>query len=232
MRSHTTTGKRSHIIEQNLLLELYELGRGFKALLFNKPVLRFRKDAKRFGLTSRKMERPHELACESLAIRVLANQTLERCHEVAGVAEGEFRVEAVLHGLETHRLQRGDLTTCEVVVGERLVRTATPQTQSLSEYLSRLGGIGLEELATLSSQGHEPVSIDCVVIDDESVSGNLGQQDRSFGTFLAVGVEGGSQTRHNHPKGVLWVTGSLVAPQLVDDAVGGDHFVGVEQEER
>jgi hypothetical protein len=52
------------------------------------------------------------------------------------------------------------------------------------------------------------------------------------GPLLACGFQHGAQARDDHPERLLPISADAVTPQLVDDPVGGDDLVGMDEEQR
>ena len=82
-------------------LELLEAGTGLEPQLLGQATSELLVDLERLGLPPRSVEREHELAAQPLTQRVARDQIAQLPHQLAGVAEGQIGLHALLHRGQT-----------------------------------------------------------------------------------------------------------------------------------
>ena len=103
----------------------------------------------RLRLPARAVEREHQLAAQALRQRVLGDQELELADELAGAAESEVGVDAILERGEAKLLEPTDLTLRPWLVGELGEWRAAPEREGLPQPLGSDRRLGASRL------GHE-----------------------------------------------------------------------------
>jgi hypothetical protein len=101
--------------------------------LFDEVPSRVAVRGERLRLSTRSIQRPHELAAEAFAQWVLPDERLELGHQVAVPAEGELRLDSLLECEQALLLEPRTLRLAERFVGEFRERRAAPETESLAE---------------------------------------------------------------------------------------------------
>jgi hypothetical protein len=206
------------------------LGR-FDAQLLAEPRPQPGEGSERLGPPAGAVEGHHQLGGETLPQGVLADQALELTDELVGESPPQIGVEAQTHGFETKLLEPPDLGLGEGLVGDVLVRPAPPQRQPLAEHDRGGRRIRLQQSASLLDRALEPPRVELVRADPEQVARRPGQEQRALRPLLPGRFERGAEVRHVHPQGVLPVPDGVLAPQLVDDAIGRHDLVRVDQQQ-
>ena len=171
----------------------------------------------RVGLPARAVEREQQLGAEALAERVLGHELLELGHEHGVAAERELRVDAQLDRLQPQLAEMGGCGGDRLAgeVGERL---AAPERERLVEQrhrLGRLGGAGrVDEAAEL-------VEVELARLDAQHVAG------RPRGEAVA---QLRAQAQHVVLQRAVRGGGRLVAPDEVDQPLGRDDAVRIEEQ--
>ena len=104
-----------------------------------------------------------------------------------------------------------------VGLGERLERellqgAPTPQRQRFAEHQRGRCRVGVEQRPALAGECLEPHRIDVIRFDVEHVAGWTCHQHGAVGSFGAIGLERGPQTRDVDPQCVLPVFAGVAGP--------------------
>jgi hypothetical protein len=176
-------------------------------------------------LTARAVEREDVLLAETLAVRIVADETLERGNELDLAAERELGV-----GEELACPQPALLEPARLRFRQRLARQvgewrAAPQLERCSEVG---GGVvclsGRELVAAASNEALEALQVELAGLESEPVAPAAGL-DPVRPERAAQPVDVDLERLHRR-------LGRLTGPERVHEAVPGDGFVGPEQERR
>ena len=167
----------------------------------------------RVRLPPRPVQRDDPLRLEPLPMRMREHERLELPRQRRVSTGGEIEVDPVLERREPALVE-----PCGVRPGERLVRQvgerrAAPERERLAD-----------PVRTRCGQPLEPVDVELVRLDADEVARRTGDD--------AVGAEGAPQRVDVDLQGVLGAGRRRLAPDRVDQPVGGDDLVRVEQELR
>jgi hypothetical protein len=179
-------------------------------------------DVQRLGLAARAVESEHELAPQPLAKRVLGDELVELRHELPVPPGVEVGVEALLQRGQPQLLDARDRVLRERLVAEVRQRLAPEEPERLPEKGRAPARIALPPRAF--EQPCEAVGVELPLGDPQQVP-RLTRLDRLLPECLAEG-------RDVAVKGGRGRLRRVVAPQRLDDRVGGDDVVCVEQEQR
>ena len=202
-------------------MEPLELRAGIDPELLHERASRLLVGVERLDLSSRAVEGQHQLPAQPLARRMRRDEHLELRDELAVPAQLELGVDSLLQRRQPELLEPPDLVLRELV--EREVREGGPSPER-----QRPGDLGCTILgrpaARLPEQALEPRRINAVGVDPEHVPGRLGHEELRPDDLAELGDEV-LQRGRRRPRGFL-------APDLVDQAVGGDDLAGVNEQRR
>ncbi len=137
--------------------------------------------------------------------------------------EREVGVDPELDCSQPDLLEPGDRRLGEALVGEVRERRASPERQRVAEPLRRVGRQAAGEQApSLVHEALEAVEIELVGLDPDDVAGRSGRQH-----VLRKRLAQSRDVDAQRSGGVL---GRVLAPELVDQPVGGNDLVRVEEE--
>ena len=165
------------------------------------------------------VEREHQLAAQPLPQRVLADEPLELAHQVGVAAVLEVGFDPLLESRQAQLLEPRDLGLREALVGQVGECRPAPEGERLMELLGALA----RAAPGLMDEPLEAGQVGLLRPDVKHVSGRPGGEP-VVAQLLA-------QSRDMHLEALGRRGRRLVAPQLVDQAVGGEHLIGVQQEE-
>jgi hypothetical protein len=156
----------------------------------------------------------------ALAQGVLGDEHLQLADDVGVPAGREIGVEPALERRQSQLLQAGDRRARERLVGQVGERRPAPQGERLAQRgrgspRLRLGGLGEQAL--------EPRDVDLGGVGAQRVA-RLARDDPVLAQLAA-------QARHVDVDALGDGRRRRLAPQLVDQALGGDHLVRVQQED-
>ena len=213
-------------------VQVLELTPRFDAELVDELLAGVVERAQRFGLTARSVQRQHQLGPEPFTEREVGDVLPEQRYGEVVVAKGQAGLDRLFEGGGPQLVEPLDLSFHERFVGDVLERLALPEAQRLEELVecrSRRPPGRLFELAgRIGHRRLEPDGVDRVRRDVEQVAaGNRAKCGR--GT-LSGKVERLAQVRDDDVQTVGGVRREIVAPQLVDEDVGGDGVPYVEQQ--
>ena len=164
------------------------------------------------------------MAAKALAVRVFGDECLELPGEPVVAPEDEVRVDPELDCCEPDLLESGDGRLGEALVSEVRESRAAPQRQRLTQPLRRVGREAASKHAPpLLHQALEAVEIEAVRLDPNHVAGRSGRQH--------VGRKRLAKSRDVDPQCRRRALGRVLAPELVDQPISGNHLVRVEQED-
>ena len=182
----------------------------------------------RVGLAVGAVEGEHQLGPETLPVRVLVDERLELPDHLAVAAEHELRLDQPFERDGMQLVEPGGLALRERLVGEVGQRRAAPQRERLLEGRHRgLRASRVELGPGLRHEPLEPVRVELLGVELELVA-VVARDDH---------VRGPASERLPEPGDVhLQRLGGrrrrVLAPQLVDHAIGAERLVRVQQEQR
>jgi hypothetical protein len=171
----------------------------------------------RLGLALTAIQREHQLAVQALAQRVLRDEPLELGDQLGVAAEREVGFDALLERREPQLLQARDLGLRERLGRQVAERRAAPQGQRVAQEAGGHPGVGR---AGLPEQPLEAVQVDLMALDGERI-GARARDDR-------LGAQRLAHLGDVHLQRLARGGRRPLAPQLVDQAVGGERVVGVQ----
>jgi hypothetical protein len=211
-------------VAQDRPLQLAKGRRRLEAELLQQQLPHLAVDLEGLGLAAAAVEGEHQLAAEPLAQRLGGDQALELADQLGPGAKGQVGVDPLLHTDQAQLLKAGDLGLGERLVAEVGQRRSPPQGQRLGQRVGGLGGSPVGQgLATLGEQALEPAQVDLVGDGPEQVSRRPGHQPALR--------QGPAEPRHGGLEGVGRPRGRVLAPQLDQDALAGQHLVGVQHQQ-
>jgi hypothetical protein len=220
-------GSQARIVGEDRLLQLPERGHGLEAELVHERHSRCSVGLERVGLPVAAIERQHELAAHALAQRMLPHQGLELADELRVPSAGEVGVYAVFKQGEPQLFETRDLRLRERLEGELAQWRPAPQPERLSkQHGCPLAIFGRQCLAGLVSQALAPVEVKLARLHVKQVA--IGPGRHPVGAVSKSLAE----ARHLDLKTLSGVPGRLLAPELVDQLIGRDRLVGMNQEDR
>jgi hypothetical protein len=212
-------------LSEDRALEALERRTGLDAQFPDEQLAGLLVGRERVGLASGPVEGEHELAAKALAVRMAGDEGFELGDEVAAVPELQLGIDSLLDRLQAQLVEPGDLRLregLEAEVGERL---PPPEVECLPQSHRSPGGISTRpELAAGLHELLEAVEI-------ELTGGELDEIARSTGANT-LGAERltqpGDVDLERLPRGL----GRALSPELVDQALGADDLVGVQEQDR
>ena len=197
------------LVPEDLLLEGTKLGRGLEPELVE-GAAGLVEGGQRLGLAARAVQRAHLEAAQGLTVRVRGDERLELGGEDRMPPRVEVRRDAGLEGGESALLEQPGAGASELLVGMVGKRRPAPQRQR---------GMRVAMVDELS----EAVGIELPRLDTEDVA------RRACGD--AVSAERRAQRVHVHLERIGGAGRRRRTPDPVDQPVGGDHLVGMKEEE-
>ncbi len=222
---------KGRVLGEDRLLEPLEPDARLDAQLVDQGVARVPVRGQRVGLPARPVQRQHQVAVQVLAQGVLTDQRLQLADQVVVAARDEVGLDPRLGGADPQLVDAGELRPDRAGRHHVGQDGPTPQRHGLvQEPCGRPGVAGLERAAALVDHAAEAVQVDLVGVDLDQVAGVAGEQRarlacRGVG-LLDRAAQGGDVVLQRLPHGRR----RLLAPHRVDQLVGGDHLVGVQQE--
>ena len=149
---------------------------------------------------------------------MLGHQCLELPDQLVVTPEREISVEPELDRYQPDLLEPGDRRLGEALIGEIRQRWTSPEREGVAEPLRRVGRQAASEQApSLVHEALEAVEIERIRLDPDDVAGRSGRQH--------VPRKRLAQSRDVDPQRGGGVLGRVVAPELVDQPVGGNDLV-------
>ena len=211
-RKHVFARRRYErgILLEDPALERPELGRRLEAELVER-VSGLAVGGERVGLAARPVEREHPLRLQPLAVRMGGRERVELACERAVASRVEVGVDSRLQRGQARFLEPRHLRLGERLEGEVGERLATPERERAVR-------------VALGNEALEAVDVELVGVDADEVAGRPGDDP--------VGADRPAKRVHVHLERARRARRRLLAPDPVDQAVGRDDVVGVEQELR
>ena len=175
----------------------------------------------RVRLPARAVEREHDLAAQALAQRVLGDQRLELGHDGVVIAEREVSVDALLERDDAKLFEPARLGFGIRLVRDLGVRRPAPQRERVVQEPGAVRGLAI---ACVAQRRLEPGRVDLPRVGAQHVTGRardqhvLAEQPAQLGNRV---VERRARRARR-----------LVAPELVDDAIGRDDVVRPDEQRR
>jgi hypothetical protein len=143
--------------------------------------------------------------------------------QLAVAAGGEPHLGVELHRRQPQLLQPGRLRLRPRLVGELRQGGTAPQRQRLIQQPGRVGRVPRRRPSRLGDEPVEPGRVDLLVVQLEQVAGRPGDQHAHHRPECAA------QRRDPALQGIGRAAWRLVAPEVVDQPVGGHDPPGVHQ---
>ena len=199
------------VLRQDRLFELAERAVGLDSeLVHQRPSCRLI-GSERLCLSPRAIEGEHQLRSEALSEGVLGDERLELAGELGVTSRGEVEVDPLFETGEAQLLEAGDPVMGEACGGELGKRRAAPQRE-------RCSGISVPH------ESLEALEIELVLLHLDAIAGRFG--------LHAVPAERLAQVRDVDLHRLLCRLRPLILPERVDQALGGDDLVRVQEEHR
>ena len=190
--------------------------------------MRSAEDVERVRLSARPVEREHQPLVETLARRVLGEESLELGYEVCMPPRPELRVESELGGPETLLLELEHEVAHPRFAAQVGQGAAAPQREGRSDAVGRHGRIFGEPRPRLGDQPPEALEVELAGCEAQLVAAGASAHTGRVAEHLA---EPGDVHRNRVLRGPRRILG----PQLVDQPrdrnglVRADHEVGEER---
>jgi len=214
------------VLREDRLLKPLERRTRFDAELVDQQLSRHLVQLQGVHLAPAPVQRQHELRTQPLPQGMLGDQPLELGHQLGMPAQCQVCLDALLQRSQPQLLQLRDRGLRERLVGELVQRRTSPQSQRVPQP-SGLGGD--RRLCRLRHETTEPVGIDLVAVDGQQVPGRARLQH--LRGFAVIAWPEPLPQRGHQPMECLGGGGRWrLAPQLVDQPIGGDDRAGTEYE--
>jgi hypothetical protein len=184
----------------------------------------------RVRLPARAVQREHELAVQVLAQRVGAHQRVQLADQLQVPAEDELRLDAHLQRGDTFLVDADQLRPGGPGGHDVGQHRAAPQRQRLVQQPQRRGRLAAERAAALLGEPAEAVQVELVRVELQQVPGVAGDQHAGRVGDPVAGLDRPAQRGDVVLQRLPHGGGRLLAPHGVDQLVGGDHLVRVQQE--
>jgi hypothetical protein len=210
------------VLAQDGRLEAPELFAGLQPQLVQQPAARVSVGLKRVGLARAAVQRKHQLAMHALAQRMLRDQRLELAHQLRVAPARQLGVDARLKRRPPQLLQAANLDLREPLVREIGERRPAPECERLAQRPRGRGRVAVA-VARLGQQRLEALEVKLARLDAQQVTRR--PRDHTLLTQLLA------QPRHIHLDALGDRDRRCLSPQLVDQPVGADDLVGVQQQD-
>lgn len=212
-------------------LQLLQRSAGRDPDLFGEQTATLVENREGLRLTPGSIKRKHELAAKALAQRVLSHQRVKLGRQLGLPAESQIGLDPRLDRLLPKLLQPADRFGREGLVFEAGEGLSAPQAKRLAQRSRRrLRVAALELPAGLTGRGLEPVEVELLGLDQQRVA--LAPRHQQLGVTAVLGLEQLAQARNVR----LECGGSVgrrgVAPELLDQPVGGEGLARVQEQQR
>ncbi len=161
------------VLAKDRLLELLKAWAGLDSEVLHERLPRVPVHLEGLRLPTAPVERQHELRPQALTGRMLGNERLDVCNELACQAQREIGVDPVLHHCDAKFLERRDLPLGERLIGEVGQSATAPQIQRFSQLRRALSGLAR---SSLLDEPTEPVRVDVRRLDRKDVARRRGAQ--------------------------------------------------------
>ncbi len=217
-------------MQQDLLFEAPQLrGRVEAELLADTGAVPFAR-AQRLGLATCPVEGTHQLGHRTLPQRALVDQHRELADELGPLPASEVGLDSRLDRFEAQLLEAQGLGPRELFVGEVLQRRSSPEREGPPQGLRCGRGIRRQELPGLGERRLERMGVERGRVGADRVAVISSDEHAALPPLGPTGFEGGAQTGDVHPQRLL-LARRIVSPQLLEDALGGNDSVEVEQQQ-
>ena len=212
-------------MSEDCALELFERLARLEAELVDQRSPRTLVHGERVRLSSRAVEREHQLRAEPLPERLLRDQLLELADELAVSAEREIGVDPVFERRESKLVEADDLRLRERLPGEIGERGPAPQRERRPQAVGSGSGVtGRKRSPALLAEPNELEEVDALRLDHEPITRRR-CLERAFGQQL-------SQLRDVDLDRVPSRFGGFLSPERVDQPVARHDVVRVEEQDR
>ena len=175
----------------------------------------------RLSLSAGAVEREHQLRSQLLPHRVLLDQRGEFAGHLAVASECEIGIDASLERDEPALFEPRDLALGEIVVREIGERRPAPEREPVAEHRGRGSRRGL---ARSVDELLEAVDVERLGRELQNIAARAGDE--------RVGPERLAQLRDVALERLRRRVRSLLAPEVLDEALARDELVGVQQQDR
>ena len=222
--------RKRGILREHRAFELTQPLARLDAELVDQQPPRFVESLQGVGLTVTAIQGQHQLAVQPLAVGMLGDQLRQPADDRGVTAERELGVDLQLERGDAQLGEPRDRRLGELLVGDVRERVAAPQCEGPVERgRGRLRATGRLLALRLGHEPLEAVGIDALRIDDELVAGLACHDDAAA---VQAPVERLAQPRDLDLDRLRGRRRSPRAPELVDQPVGAERLVRVEQEQR
>jgi hypothetical protein len=208
-------------VAKDCLLQGAELGAGLDAQLLHEGNACSPTGLERLGLAPGSVERQHELAADALAERIGTGERLQLAHQLGMVTERVVGIDAVLQRRQPDFVQACDLPTREGLVFQIGKGRPAREGERLAQQPGRRRGSGA---ARLVDERFEAVEVQLPGLYREHISRRLGAKNPRG--------QDAAQVRDMHLQRLAGRLRRAIAPQLVDEAVGRDDLVAMQEQDR
>ncbi len=210
------------VLVQDLVFEPLQRGAGVEPELVAEHAPRFLEGLQGVRLSSRAVQREHQLCAKALAERMFGDEPLQLENDLVLAAELELGLNPLFDHRQTQLIEPGRLLAGERVVAEVGQRLATEESERLPE-LFRTGDAALGR--RLSREAFEPTDV-------HRVPGRQPQEVAGVLRFDPLGAEPLPQCGDMAMERRLRRFRRALPPERLDAIVGGDDLVSVKQQER
>jgi hypothetical protein len=163
---------------------------------------------------------------------VLCNQRLELLHHVGVLAERQLCLDQLLEGRDPGIVEACHFGLGEGLIGEIRQRRAAPQRERVLELRHGRSHVAVSQFHTgLGDQPFEAMRVEPLRIERELVAALAGY-DRAGRAAPVVTAQRLTKPRDMHLQRLGRASRRILAPQLVDQAVGRERLVEVDQQQR
>ena len=213
-------------------LELLQARPGLEPKLCGQSATELLVEIERLGLPSATVQRQHQLPPQPLAQRIAPDRCRELPDQLAVGTQRQIRLEPLLQRGKPQLLELGDRRLRERLIAEICQRCPSPHRQRGSQRAGGLLRVPCRKLLTSAlEQTTEPVEIQLPGLDAKHVTSPARRQ-QTIRPCLALYPKGPTQPRHRHMHGVQRRRRRPLAPQAIDQHIGRDDLIGVQQQHR
>ena len=236
--SGQVVGKRSvhrgqvdgQLLEENLFLEATQRRVRLDAQLLPQYLAGLLIGAQRLGLLVGSVERNHQLAPEPFPERELPDEALQLGEHRSVSSAGKVGRDPVLETYQAQLLETSDLAPSEVVVGEILECSSSPQIECLGQSLPRDNETPLTQgRSPFLGQRLEPPHVQLIGFQTKNVPARH-RGDRTLLSGASVWPQRVAQLRDVIPQRLGTTLRHVVAPHRLEKPINRHHPVGMDQE--
>jgi hypothetical protein len=185
-----------------------------------------------FRLATRAVQGKHQLGAWTLAKRFLSDEALQLADHFPVAAALDICLDAILERRQPQLLDSRCLGLGEVGEGEVGKGRAAPQGQRRSERLGGLVRIAcVERAAALRGESLEAVQVKLLGVDLQDIAWRARYQQPLGSLGPPPGLERLAKLRHVDLQRFSRGARRFSAPQQIDEALAGDDFIGVQQQD-